>query len=157
MRAGTVATTDTVDLSHEIAGFLAEKLGVGAAAISSFRRNVEGFSWETYEVGIHWTADETDHEREFIVHRVPAAGLLEPYDAGALYELRKALEVLEGVPVPATLWLDKDGEATGRPLYVVEKVQGEVPTQWTSDRFFEDDEARRATARQLMQRRAWPH
>ena len=81
---------------------------------------------------------------------MPAAGLLEPYDPRPVFELRRALEGVDGVPVPTTLWLDEQGEASGRPLYVVEKVAGEVPTQWTSDSFFADDEERRATARQLM-------
>lgn len=150
MTVHAIRTAEVADLPEAIADFLASRLEIEVASISSFRRHVEGFSWETYEVGIHWTADGADQEREFIVHRVPAAGLLERYNVRPLYELRKALEGVDGVPMPATLWLDEDGEATGRPLYVVEKVEGEVPTQWTSHRFFADDDARRSTARQLM-------
>jgi aminoglycoside phosphotransferase (APT) family kinase protein len=138
------------DLSEAIGTFLARKLSIDQASISSFTRHVEGFSWETYEVRINWRSGAVQDERAFVVHRVPMAGLLEPYDAGLLYSLRKALEGVEGVPVPSTLWLDEHGEATGRPLYVVEKVDGQLPTQWTSDRFFQDEEQRRSTARQLM-------
>jgi aminoglycoside phosphotransferase (APT) family kinase protein len=148
--ASAAPATGSVDLPGAIAQYLASKLEVEGAAISSFRRHVEGFSWETYEVGIRWNAGGGEEEREFIVHRVPAAGLLEPYHARPVYELRKVVETIDGVPMPATLWLDEAGEATGRPLYVVEKVEGDVPTQWTSDSFFESDDARRSTARQLM-------
>ena len=129
-----------------LAAFVAGKLGVSDASVTSFRRHIGGFSWETYELGLRWPGGEDG----FIAHRVPAAGLLEPYDAAPVYELRRALEGVDGVPVPATLWLDADGVATGRPLYVVAKVEGEVPSQWGSDTFFADDAARRDTARQLM-------
>ena len=138
------------ELADELVAYLASKLELDEAAPTAFRRHVEGFSWETYEVGIRGSRDGTGVEAEFIVHRVPGAGLLEPYDPRPVFELRRAVEGVNGVPVPAALWLDERGEATGRPLYVVEKVAGEVPTQWTSDTFFPDDEARRSTARQLM-------
>ncbi|MFT5132950.1 MAG: aminoglycoside phosphotransferase (APT) family kinase protein, partial [Gammaproteobacteria bacterium] len=92
----------------------------------------------------------SEQARGYIVHRVPAAGLLEPYKVKALFELRKIMEEVEGVPVPAMLWLDEKGEATGRPLYVVEKIEGEIPTQWTSDQFFEDPELKLSTTRHLM-------
>ena len=137
-------------LSDEIAGFLASMLGTGDLRLLAYRRSVEGFSWETYDVGVGWTKEGSWHEREFIIHRAPSAGLLEPYRARPLFELRRALEGLDGVPVPAALWLDDDGTATGRPLYVMEKVSGEVPTQWTSDRFFESTQQRTETARELM-------
>jgi aminoglycoside phosphotransferase (APT) family kinase protein len=138
------------ELAEELAAFIASKLGLDDAAPTAFRRHVEGFSWETYELGIRGTRGGADQQDDFIVHRVPSAGLLEPYDPRPVFELRRAIETVDGVPVPATLWLDEGGDATGRPLYVVEKVAGEVPTQWTSDTFFPDDDARRATAGRLM-------
>lgn len=139
-----------MDLPGALAGFIATKLDIDDPSISSFRRHVGGFSWETYELEIDWSEGAASRRRAFIVHRVPAAGLLEPYDARPVYELRRTLEGVDGLPVPATLWLDADGQATGRPLYVVEKVEGEVPSQWRSDGFFADGDARRDTARQLM-------
>jgi aminoglycoside phosphotransferase (APT) family kinase protein len=138
------------ELAAELAAFVGARLGLEEAEPTAFRRHVEGFSWETYEVGVRGRRAGSSFKDEFIVHRVPGAGLLEPYDPRPVFELRRALEDVDGVPVPATLWLDEQGEAGGRPLYVVEKVDGEVPTQWTSDSFFADDEERRATARQLM-------
>lgn len=126
--------------------FVAAQLGVAEPEVVRFRRHVGGFSWETYELALRWEGGE----RELIVHRAPAAGLLEPYDARPVYELRRALERVDGIPVPATLWLDADGAWTARPLYVVEKVGGDAPSQWTAERFFADDHARRDAARQLM-------
>jgi aminoglycoside phosphotransferase (APT) family kinase protein len=138
-------------LPDQLMAFLASKIELEDASLTTFRRHVEGFSWETYEIGVRGTREGAGFEREYIVHRVPAAGLLEPYRARPVFELRRSLEGVAGVPVPATLWLDDDGEVSGRALYVVEKITGEVPTQWTSDTFFPDDAARRSTARRLME------
>lgn len=148
---------ETVDIREALAAYVAKQLEVEGASVSSFRRHIGGFSWETYELGLHWANGGAERARDVIVHRVPAAGLLEPYDARPVYELRRALEEVDGVPVPATLWLDADGEATGRPLYVVDKVAGAVPSQWSSDTFFKDEAARRDTARQLMKAAAALH
>lgn len=152
MTPGTQADEPTAesDMAEAILGFLAEKLSAADCRIVSFVRSVEGFSWETYSIGVAWSADGREHERLFIVHRVPRAGLLAPYRVRPVYELRKALEAVPGLPTPATLWIDEAGSATGRPLYVVEKLAGSVPTPWTSHSFFANDEARRHTARQLM-------
>jgi aminoglycoside phosphotransferase (APT) family kinase protein len=141
---------EEAELRAALGNFIGAKLGVTGLEVVAFRRHVEGFSWETYEIVAHWTARGAEQQRAFIVHRAPAAGLLEPYSARPVFELRKAVEAIDGVPVPVSLWLDEKGDATGRPLYVVEHVDGQVPTQWTSDTFFKSDDERRSTARQLM-------
>lgn len=147
------AALDTAegDLERQIVDFLAERLEAKRWTKTQFWRSVEGFSWETYQVGLDWTASDGDHSGGFIVHRVPSAGLLRPYRPRALFELRSSIGALTTVPIPATLWLDEDGTATGRPLYVVERVVGDVPTQWSSDGFFSDDSQRTQIADQLME------
>ena len=97
------------ELADELVAFLASKLELDDASPAAFRRHVEGFSWETYEVGVRGSRDGAAVEAEFIVHRVPGAGLLEPYDPRPVFELRRAVERVEGVPVPATLSLDERG------------------------------------------------
>jgi aminoglycoside phosphotransferase (APT) family kinase protein len=150
MNAENITLSSTDELANAIAKFIYTKIGINDGTVSFFKQHVEGFSWETYEIEICWVGDGTDHSREFIIHRVPEAGLLEPYNVKPLFELRKLMEDIEGVPVPAMLWMDEDGEATGRPLYVVEKIAGEIPTQWTSDQFFANNTLKESTSRQLM-------
>jgi aminoglycoside phosphotransferase (APT) family kinase protein len=137
-------------LTAGLRDLLAARLDAPDLRVASLGRSVEGFSWETYAVGAAWTDAGGPRESDFIVHRVPRAGLLQPYRARTVYELRRAVEAVPGVPIPATLWLDEEGAATGRPLYVVEKADGEVPTQWTADKFFGDDDEKREVARELM-------
>lgn len=137
------------EFSRGLAGFIGAQLGE-EVEIRSLRRHLEGFSWETYSISLRGKGSGGAPPRELIVHREPTAGILAPYDARLQWELRRALGRVEGVPVPATLWLDADGEATGRPLYVVEKVAGDIPTQWTADEYFGDEGRRRAVARELM-------
>jgi len=130
-----------------LAAWIGERLGGGPWTVASAHRSTEGFSWETHALEL---TDGTQ-TRGFIVHRVPRAGLMRPYEPGTLFALRRAVAGhVPAVPMPATLWLDAAGEATGRPLYVVERVEGEVPTQWTSDAFFGTEAARAAVADQLM-------
>lgn len=137
------------EFSRGLAEFIGAQLGEEAEVLS-LRRHLEGFSWETYSLSVGSKGDSGASPRELIVHREPSAGILAPYDARLQWELRRALGHVEGVPVPATLWLDADGVATGRPLYVVEKVAGDVPTPWTADEYFGDEDGRRAVARELM-------
>jgi aminoglycoside phosphotransferase (APT) family kinase protein len=148
MSAATVPEQD--GLEQDIAAYLAHQLGAREWRIASFRRSVEGFSWETYAIGLAWIAADGEHEERFIVHRVPKAGLLRPYHPRTLFELRRAVAEIDAVPMPASLWLDEEGTATGRPLYVVAHVDGVVPTQWATDGFFADEAARRDVARELM-------
>jgi aminoglycoside phosphotransferase (APT) family kinase protein len=139
------------EMADAIGTFLAEKLEAAGLRVVSFTRHVEGFSWETYAIAVAWHTDEREVERRFIVHRVPASGLLAPYRPRTVFELRKALEDIVGVPGPRALWLDEEGAATGRPLYVVEMLSGEVPSTWTSHSFFTREDARRSAARELME------
>ncbi|QEC47776.1 phosphotransferase family protein [Baekduia soli] len=141
---------DADGLGEALRAFLAERVGEPGLRLECLRRSVEGFSWETYVVGVAWDAGGAVRRRRLVVHREPAAGLLRPYRAATQFALRRAVEGIDGVPVPRTLWLDEHGEATGRPLYVVERVAGEVPTQWTSDRAFAGATQRAAVARELM-------
>ena len=150
MSAAAGAVTADEDVVAGIARFIGARLGADDLRVSAFRRSVEGFSWETYALSVAWTEDGTARDRDLIVHRLPEAGLLRPYRVRPLFELRRAVFGLEGVPIPETLWLDEEGSATGRPLYVVAAIAGEVPTQWTSDASFRDDRERAEIARQLM-------
>ena len=138
-------------IDEQLGRYLGERLGADSWALASFHRSVEGFSWETYALDLEWTARGEDHARGFIVHRVPQAGLLRPYRPDVLFALRQAVAGVDGVPIPDSLWLDAEGVATGRPLYVVDRVAGEVPTQWAAGGLFEDERSRRSIARQLME------
>ncbi len=151
MTAGT-ATAERAAFEAGLGAFLAEQLGAGAALkLSDVRRHIEGFSWETWEVTAAWPVDGAPRRRRLIARRVPQAGLVGPYDVGEQWQLARALHRLGTIPVPEPLYVDLDGHATGRPLYVMEHVDGDVPAPWNAHTYFADDGARRRAGREFVE------
>jgi aminoglycoside phosphotransferase (APT) family kinase protein len=111
---------------RRLADWLASKLGAAAVEVANVRRHTEGFSWETYTLDA--TIDGT--ARGLAMRVEPADGLLAPYDIDAQYRLHEVVHRHSGVPVAAPLWLEHDTGVIGRPFYVMERVEGEVPVQW---------------------------
>jgi aminoglycoside phosphotransferase (APT) family kinase protein len=137
------------DLEPGLRRFLAERLNDENLRITDLRRHIEGFSWETWELTAQWHA-ERDMRRRLIARRVPAAGLVPPYDVPGQWALARALKPVPGIPVAEPLWADPEGTATGRPLYVMEHVDGDVPVPWNTHTYFTDDAARQNVGHQLM-------
>ncbi len=138
------------DLDDGLRQFLAARLGDDELTISDLRRHIEGFSWETWELTAHWNSDGCRHDRRLIARRVPQAGLMAPYDVAGQWELARALRSVPGIPLPEPLWVDLNGDATGRPLYFMEHVEGDVPAPWNSHSYFRDDRHRAAVGRELL-------
>jgi aminoglycoside phosphotransferase (APT) family kinase protein len=53
--------------------------------------------------------------------------------------------------VPEPLWVDREGEATGRPLFFMEHVRGDVPAPWNTHTYFADDAERARVGRRLVE------
>lgn len=138
------------ELELGLRDFLSAGLGDSGLRITALRRHIEGFSWETWELTASWTWDGAPQERRLIVRRVPEAGLMPPYDVPGQWELARALRSAPGVPVPEPLWVDAEGSATGRPLYVMEHVAGEVPVPWDVHDRIPDPAARKRIGDRLM-------
>lgn len=137
-------------LHERLEAFLRKRIGTPTVRITGFRRHVEGFSWETYSMVATWSpAGGGRVEQGLVMHRVPTAGLLEPYDVTRQFSLLSALRDEPDVPVAEPLWIDADGTVVGRPMYVVERVEGDSPTPWTVGSYFEDHCARHAVGREF--------
>lgn len=135
-------TTSVADVEARIADLLADRLAVSKVRITDFKRHIEGFSWETYSMGVEWEVAGVTRTDGLIVHRQPEVGVLEPYNAERLFELLGNLRALDRFPVAEPLWLDLDGSFLGRPGYVVRRVAGDTPTPWTVKDYFVDDRQR---------------
>jgi aminoglycoside phosphotransferase (APT) family kinase protein len=121
-------------------------------ALANFTKMTEGFSYETYLVDAQWHIGGNRVSQGFAIRRVPEAGAVEPYNIEAHY---KILEVIENTPVPAPkpYWLELDETKLGRPFFVMEKVEGEVPITWGFEQHevFRDPKRRLKMARNLIQ------
>jgi aminoglycoside phosphotransferase (APT) family kinase protein len=120
--------------------------------ITNFIRMTEGFSYETYLIDIQWKVDNNIRNQGLVIRKVPEAGVVEPYNIEAHY---KILKVVEDTPVPApkAYWLETDEGILGRPFFVMEKVEGEVPIPWgfENHEVFQNPEKRWKMARNLIQ------
>jgi len=139
------------ELEAGLGSFLARELGADELHLSDVRRHIEGFSWETWDVSAVWSDGPRKQRRRLIVRRVPRAGLVGPYDVGEQWELARALRRLGTIPVPEPLFVEPSGEVTGRPLYVIEYVAGDVPAPWNAHTHFPDASARRRTGRDFVE------
>jgi len=88
-----------------------------------------GFSSDTllFEVRLQ----EAGRERvEALVARMEPQGftVFPQYDLEAQYRILEALGARTDVPVPKVRWLEKDATVLGAPFYVMDRVEGRVPT-----------------------------
>jgi aminoglycoside phosphotransferase (APT) family kinase protein len=114
-------------MPERLAAYFARRLAPASdVRVGAWRRMSEGFSQETFRLEVAWRDAAGEHARPYIVRRVPAAGLLEPYDTEPEYRVLAALADT-GVRAPRVLWYERDPAIFERPFYVMEYVAGSVP------------------------------
>ena len=138
------------DVGRGLRSFLARELHADDLTITGLRRHIEGFSWETWDLTAVWTSNGHPQRRRLIARRVPQAGLVPPYDVPGQWELARVLRSEPGIPLPEPLWIDAAGDATGRPLFFMEHVEGDVPAPWNAHTYFRDDAHRGAVGREMV-------
>lgn len=147
-------------MNEQFAAWLATKLGAeGPVEITDLHRHTEGFSWQTYTFTARWHTGRVPYHAGFAVRREPEDGLLSPYDIRAQYELHRAVAERSRVPVPALRWLETDPSVLGMPFYVMDRVDGRVPVQWTPEdpQVFPTPQARRHIGEQFVDHLAEIH
>ncbi|HUA71256.1 MAG TPA: phosphotransferase family protein [Solirubrobacteraceae bacterium] len=141
---------DGDDVGRGLRAFLARELQAEDLTITGLRRHIEGFSWETWDLTADWSSNGHRQRRRLIARRVPQAGLAPPYDVPGGWELARVLRSAPGIPLPEPLWIDAAGDATGRPLFFMEHVDGDVPAPWNSHKYFRDAAHRATVGRDLV-------
>jgi aminoglycoside phosphotransferase (APT) family kinase protein len=86
-----------------------------------------GFSSDTLMFDAQWTADGP-HRARLVARLKPTGFTVFPtYDIAMQYRVMKALGDTD-VPVPRMRWLEEDPAVLGVPFYVMDRVDGRVPT-----------------------------
>jgi aminoglycoside phosphotransferase (APT) family kinase protein len=114
------------DLHKPLQQYIAEQTGHDAQ-VRNLTRIPGGFSYETWTFDASWKDDSGPHSARLILRRAPRGGVLEPYDASKEFRILRSLEGSE-VPVPRALWVDASGSVLGTSFYVMEHVEGEIPS-----------------------------
>jgi len=114
------------ELERPLQLFIAEQTGHGAE-VRDLKRIPGGFSYETWTFDAAWQDASGRHDERLILRRAPRGGVLEPYDASKEFRVLRALEG-SPVPVPRALWVDASGDVLGTSFYVMEFVEGEIPS-----------------------------
>jgi len=117
--------------------------------LSELRRPGAGISNETYFVDLHWR-EGTQAVKKTLVLRWPPQGFTNfprhAYDMGRQHQLLQALAGT-AVPVAPVVGVDAEGRVLGTPFYVMEKVDGWVPSDFppyhVAGPLFEASEAER--------------
>jgi aminoglycoside phosphotransferase (APT) family kinase protein len=87
-----------------------------------------GFSSDTLLFETHWTADGRAHEQPMVARLRPTGFTVFPtYDIGLQFRVMKLLGATD-VPVPRMRWLEEDPTPLGVPFFVMDRVDGRVPT-----------------------------
>jgi aminoglycoside phosphotransferase (APT) family kinase protein len=128
-----IASQESGDLSAQVARFQAWLRERGheheRSTISSFKPGSGGgFSNETFFVKVERPAMPVE---EYVIRfgpANPADALFPDYDIPKQFEVMRALAAHSDVPVPNCLWLERDAAVFGSPFFVMEKAEGEVPS-----------------------------
>jgi aminoglycoside phosphotransferase (APT) family kinase protein len=138
MSTGSPVSTPTAALDPEtqrqrLAHWLAARLpDVSELQVSPLQRPNSGISNETYFLDLHYVQAGKTMQRSLVVRWPPQGFTAFPraaYDMGRQYHLLRGLTG-STVPVPPVLGLEEDARILGAPFYVMEKVQGWVPSDF---------------------------
>lgn len=146
----------------KLESYLKQKLEAEDLSIANVWKNLEGWSMETYSIGLSYVKDGRPVKREIIIRKAPEAGLMaENYDVSIEYRVLTALNKTK-MAVPRTLWIEENPEVMGRPFYVMEKVEGSVPFPPAVSfdptyRLFSDDKERLSIADDFIKNLAYLH
>lgn len=88
-----------------------------------------GFSSDTLLFDASWKEDGASRDARLVARLRPDGVTVFPnYDMALQYRVLQILGSRTDVPVPPVRWLEEDEGPLGQPFYVMERVDGRVPT-----------------------------
>jgi aminoglycoside phosphotransferase (APT) family kinase protein len=118
--------------------------------VSPLKRPSAGISNETYFFDVAWREGDAEFAKHLVIRWPPTGFTAFPPSAYDMARQFRLLQALGGttVPVPPVYWMETDPAVLGAPFYVMEKVEGWVPSDFPpyhiAGPLFEASEAERA-------------
>ncbi|MGI9601959.1 MAG: phosphotransferase family protein [Acidimicrobiales bacterium] len=129
----TRSSRDRVDLQARLTRWLTGRLGTGSDVhigdITS--PDGSGMSSETLLFDAAWTDDTGEHQQALVARVEPDADdvpIFPTYDLELQFAVMELVGANSTVPVPVTRWYEPDPAALGAPFFVMDRVQGRVPS-----------------------------
>jgi aminoglycoside phosphotransferase (APT) family kinase protein len=123
------STGDADGVAEAVGAWLERVHDLEAVAIDDLHApEGTGFSSETFLGRVRWRQRQRDHEQAIVLRAVPRGHtVFEHYDLGVQVRCLEALAETD-VPVPRVLWHALHDSPIGRPFYVMEQVEGRIPS-----------------------------
>lgn len=88
-----------------------------------------GFSSDTLMFDLAYLRDGERHTEALVARIAPAGAfpIFPSYDVAKQFHIMAAMAP-HGVPVPCMRWLEEDASLLGSPFYVMDRIDGQVPT-----------------------------
>jgi aminoglycoside phosphotransferase (APT) family kinase protein len=118
------------DIARVLADWLAARIeGASGVRIGEVRApSSNGFSNITALFEAAWWSRGAEKHRKLVARIQPTGDALFPtYDVGRQFDILKALES-SAVPAPRALWMERDATILGSPFFVMEHIEGHVPS-----------------------------
>nr|WP_109510848.1 phosphotransferase family protein [Mycolicibacter kumamotonensis] len=126
------SSRDVTTLPTVISRWLATQLPGGATPEITVESGVDtnGMSSETIMLTGRWLADGAPVEQRWVMRVAPSDEDVPVFPAYRLdhqFEVMRRVGELTDVPVPKVRWIEPTGEVLGRPFFLMDRVDGQVP------------------------------
>lgn len=122
---------DLLDMQSKLLDWLRGKMpDASDLRLSELERSGAGFTSESFLFDLDWRESEEHHSAGMVLR---CEGVTYPiYPDPKVEKQFSILKQLEGtgVPVPQAYWFEKDTSLFGTPFYVMEKLEGIVPSEF---------------------------
>ena len=122
---------DLDETRKQLLAWLAQRLPqAGQLRIDELRGPKDtGFSSDTLMFALDYEEEGAPRRQEMVIRLKPVGefGVFPEYDVALQHNMMKALAET-AVPVPAMYWLEEDPVPLGSPFYVMERLEGQVPS-----------------------------
>jgi aminoglycoside phosphotransferase (APT) family kinase protein len=97
-------------------------------SVSNIEKPGVGLSNETLLFDITWEEDGKTKEKSVVLRKAPeATGVFPEYDIEKQFKIMQLLKDTR-IPVSNVYWYDNDVSIVGAPFFLMDRVQGKVPT-----------------------------
>jgi aminoglycoside phosphotransferase (APT) family kinase protein len=129
----TTSDRDLDSFATDLSRWLGERVGADAPpSISGLSRpQAGGMSSSTVLFDAEWTVAGQQDGGSFVARMAPedeSFPVFETYDLATQYQVMAGVAEATDLPVPRLRWLENDPGVLGTPFFVMDRVEGRVPT-----------------------------